>query len=456
MLGVFSSSSIEGTTCVAGSGFLCKGPVLKGTQLYVTLGQATGEDWSSVVFCIVPNGYIQPNSLGCPSGDPQASASDFVNGETGAFTFPSTPSYQYPTLGNIFSGHVYALYTIPSYQGTLVDQLATITAKNVGKPSTTSVGGVAYVPITITNTNTGAATPSPFQQEISFNPTTYALYENSNLGNIRFYQGSTELYSWCESGCTSGSGSAVFWVNLPSGIGAGSNVIVDMEFEPASTNYDGVYAGEAPQLSSTYAEYDNGASVFPALYQNFAGTSMPSGWTLAGSSIIINNGMSISASSNTVENYLYTTSNFGLDATQILDFYGKTSSSYGNHNHAWVQLGYVDLPNEGESLLLDGNPFTPTFANLDDGTTTQIGSTLSLSTFYVYSIYWDTTSDVKASTNYSTISTFSGSTASTAAEPIGVLTQPYQFMAAGPFYWLRIRTYPPSGIMPTASFGPVG
>ena len=39
------------------------------------------------------------------------------------------------------------------------------------------------------------------------------------------------------------------------------------------------YLGEAPQLSSTYAEYDNGYYVFvkgipQGFYQNFAGTSL--------------------------------------------------------------------------------------------------------------------------------------------------------------------------------------
>jgi hypothetical protein len=37
------------------------------------------------------------------------------------------------------------------------------------------------------------------------------------------------------------------------------------------------YLGEAPQLSSTYAQYDNGKYVFVD-YWNFAGTNFPSGW----------------------------------------------------------------------------------------------------------------------------------------------------------------------------------
>ncbi|MGC8652322.1 MAG: hypothetical protein ACP5UH_03690 [Candidatus Micrarchaeia archaeon] len=38
-LGVFSSASYMGTTCIAESGFLCSKPVLSGTTLTLTLGQ---------------------------------------------------------------------------------------------------------------------------------------------------------------------------------------------------------------------------------------------------------------------------------------------------------------------------------------------------------------------------------------------------------------------------------
>jgi len=125
------------------------------------------------------------------------------------------------------------------------------------------------------------ATPNPFQQMIQFSPSSYSQYENSNLGNIRFYQGSTELHSWCESGCSSTASQATFWINLPSGIPANSVVTVKMAFEPPSTNYDGIYAGEAG-----YGKYDNGVSVFP-YYQSFGGLSaLPSGWTAISGTVI--------------------------------------------------------------------------------------------------------------------------------------------------------------------------
>ncbi len=128
-----------------------------------------------------------------------------------------------------------------------------------------------YVNITIDST--GGSAPTGFQQMLQFNPSSYYNYEASDLGNLRFYQGSTELYSWCESGCTSGSTSAIFWVKT-NGLSSGTNAnAITMDFEPLSgtmAQYSGPsgHAGEAPQLSSSYGTYDNGASVF-AIYGAF-------------------------------------------------------------------------------------------------------------------------------------------------------------------------------------------
>ena len=118
---------------------------------------------------------------------------------------------------------------------------------------------------------------------VYFNPlsTTYNSFERADLGNLRFYQGGVELNSWCESGCNSiTSTNAVFWLKLTNTIGAGATNVVDVVFGSLSTGYDGPsgYAGEAPQLSPSYAQYDNGASVF-SFYDNFAGGTVNPGYT---------------------------------------------------------------------------------------------------------------------------------------------------------------------------------
>jgi hypothetical protein len=165
------------------------------------------------------------------------------------------------------------------------------------KPTLTST--IASVMLTITNSQD---TPSAagFQQMISINPSVYAMYEAANLGNIRFYIGApndgTELYSWCESGCNASSSNATFWVKIPDTIGAMASLEINMTFDKLDVNYDDNYAGEAPQLSPEYAEYDNGRNVFN-FYDDFAGTSLNSTrWASAESgcgSVVVADGLEL-------------------------------------------------------------------------------------------------------------------------------------------------------------------
>jgi len=138
-----------------------------------------------------------------------------------------------------------------------------------------ATGIVAYVPITLTN-NQGSATPTTFQQKITWNPSAYSSYEASDLGNIRFCADiacATTLNAWLEScapSCATSATSASAWVKLTSAIaGSGGTQTVYMTFLSTSTHFDGVYWGEAPSIPGTYGANDNGANVF-TFYDNFA------------------------------------------------------------------------------------------------------------------------------------------------------------------------------------------
>ncbi|HLQ21396.1 MAG TPA: hypothetical protein VK127_03705, partial [Nitrososphaerales archaeon] len=131
-----------------------------------------------------------------------------------------------------------------------------------------ATGVVAYVPITLTN-NQGSATPATFQQKITWNPSSYSSYEASDLGNVRFCADSacaTTLNAWlesCTSSCTTSATSATAWVKLISAIaGSAGTQTVYMTFLSTSTHFDGVYWGEAPNISGVYGANDNGANVF--------------------------------------------------------------------------------------------------------------------------------------------------------------------------------------------------
>lgn len=159
--------------------------------------------------------------------------------------------------------------------------------------------GFSYVPITLTN-NQGAATPNPLQVKISWNPSTYSSYESNTLSNVRFCLDkacNTMLYAWLESctpSCSTSGTSASAWVKLTSSIGAsGGTLTVYMVFQAKTAQFDANYWGEAPNLSGTFGQYDNGANVF-TFYDNFAGTTLSSKWTVvssgAGGSVTVNNG----------------------------------------------------------------------------------------------------------------------------------------------------------------------
>ena len=112
-------------------------------------------------------------------------------------------------------------------------------------------------PIVLYN-NTSSASPAPFQQMLII-PANTSI--NSTYTNIRFRDGNYKLLtSWLESYTTS---SATIWIVLPNGISSKSAMTIYMETGNLSDNFlDGVTVGEAPQLSGTYGQYDNGANVF--------------------------------------------------------------------------------------------------------------------------------------------------------------------------------------------------
>ncbi len=129
-----------------------------------------------------------------------------------------------------------------------------------------------YIPVTFYN-NQSTPTHVPFDQEITVNSSHYSTYEAPNLQNVLWftYNGNV-IPSWIEYGDSSSSSATIYWLRLPTGIGAHSAVTVYMGFEPASTNLfnatgnEGVY----PSATSTYAQYDNGAVVFPVYFNGNA------------------------------------------------------------------------------------------------------------------------------------------------------------------------------------------
>ena len=131
-----------------------------------------------------------------------------------------------------------------------------------------------YIPITLNNPQ-NLPTPVPFQQMINLSAGTYGL--PSSFQNVEFiYPNGSVIPSWLES---SNGGTGTFWVKLSSSIPANSNALIYAEIQSPDTSlFNGNTVGEAPWVSGTPNSYDNGQNVFN-LYGYFGGNYIPANWS---------------------------------------------------------------------------------------------------------------------------------------------------------------------------------
>ncbi len=306
---------------------------------------------------------------------------------------------------------------------------------------------VLYEPIQLYNAQT-AATPNPFQYMLTVDSATYSSYEASNLQNIEFfYPNGTVIPSWLESCSTtcSSSGSSTtsteYWLKLTSPIPAGGYAYIYMGFAPTSINmFNGANTGEAPQLSPTYAEYDDGKNVFTN-YWNFAGTSLPSGWTTSSSlTASVNNGVTLTSSAT--GQYLGYSS--AITSPFIFEIYGKVTTATTDASNLLALLGSslgTATDWTGEAYV-SGDVLSYGIA----GAWTSTSSAWSADTFYLNGV-WLTSSGVSDYVNYNLLgsSTSSGGLSS-------AYLMVWQDASTTFVQWVRTRAYPPSGVMPSATF----
>jgi len=459
-LGVFNGAAFLGTSCIAASGFYCTNPTLStGGVLTVTIGQATGTTFKNAFLYFVPSGTNFSTS------DPGTSIGTLNSGQQVTASIPLGVGSPYPaayTLGTPLSGYLYLQFT-DIYGTTEVNKIATVltkvTASSSGatfsQPTSIPSGIVAYVPITLTNSQS-SATPSPFQQMIQINEGNYANYiaYNGNIANFEFYTQSGQILpAWIES---NNSGTLTVWVNLPNGIPASSSLTIYLGFASKTTNLlsssgtSGI--GEAPQLSSTYAQYDDGASVFNN-YWNWAGTTIPSGWSAgSGISVSVNNKLTITSSSSNV-GYLYEGAT--VSTPFILEGYGEgTTATSGCIDVGLVYTNVLSSLSTSNSAGL-GGPWVWVCSSLSwEGLHSDTNFELSasgppapaLNTWYVLGLassgstgYWYVNYNLLTSASTSSGSNYVGFWVDASDTQI--------------YYWLRTRAYPPKGVMPSVSFG---
>ena len=280
------------------------------------------------------------------------------------------------------------------------------------------------------------------QQMVNLTESNYAgLVYNGNQANFEFTYGNGNIIpAWIES---NSSGVLTIWLNITNST---TNVYLDIFNSTTNTlsNSGTNGIGEAPQLSSTYAQYDDGASVFNN-YWNFA--SAPSGWTTyvqSGTAPTISTSGGLTMTLNTNSWSGYYDSSLTLPLNQIMEMYGKQSASVGMIVGWWTSS--VGAEQGGATAGEWGIGATTSGEVSTNG---NQGGSYTVGTYYVQSIY----SSSSAQTLYvNYVSTATDTFTASASYPfIGGAGSSAVFN----IYWLRTRAYPPNGVMPSVSFGAV-
>jgi hypothetical protein len=311
------------------------------------------------------------------------------------------------------------------------------------------------IPINITNTQ-GIATPVNFQQLL---PVPIALFSGL-AGNVVVYNSISGalMPAWVESG-------SVIWVNLLGNTIAASssaNGIYYFGFGSPSTNFliSGNNIGEAPQLSPTYAQYDNGNSVFN-FYDNFAGNTLNANiWQ-------VNNGI---GGTDSVSNYITLSVGSGGTGANDISIITKTAYAYPSIFEAMTLSAWSSgaTPIIGESTstnALSGAEgwnypsYDADYSNGDMRIEYVTKSTRNLAGTYAYAqtagevdgIAWVSTGNEVAYVNENPVINSIDTTVSPVSNYhyyLGV--DPHQL--AYSWQWARARAYPPNGIMPTVTY----
>jgi len=333
---------------------------------------------------------------------------------------------------------------------------------------------IYYAPITITNSQ-NTATPAPFQQMIQITESSFSGYieYNNNFANFEFfYKNNTIIPAWIES---NNSGVLTTWIKLPKGIPASNSITIYIGFASSTTNLlsssgtTGI--GEAPQLSSTYGQYDDGASVFNT-YLNFEGTSLPSSFTASASSdgtVRINNGLTLGTGTSDQPSWAYILST-STYSPQIVEFYmSGVPTSPGGYGGVSTDWGYSSSTSPGPQA--QGPNYNNNFANLIGG------AIWSASGGFQYQL-WNDNTEVSSSSgalntglygtyinpllfyyNYATELSSSTTVSSNNYLLLGISSAGSHAGSPAPetiqVDWFRTRAYPPGGSMPSVSFGSV-
>ena len=342
-----------------------------------------------------------------------------------------------------------------------------------------------FIPINLINSqNTG--TSAGFDQMITFNALSVcnAIICAPHLNNTYFYYANGSMIrAWYESASGepnnygsntfSSSTNVIIWLDI-----APTNYVpafgyntVYMGFAPNNVNNFGTKAGigEAPELTFSYAKYDNGNTVFPFYYnfagnlfaQNIPGNAVNMPWSVTcytnsicnssiTSTVTVDNGLSLNAIQY---NQLLFAPVPNIPSGMALD--ALVSSLSTNQ----FSIGLVS----GETPLLKEitSGYLATISNSDIGLYSGISNNynlLSQSSYpggskHVDTLLWHNT-DQYAYLNYSVVTNSTSNTISISNLIAGKRQFAFRNALGGNtiITWARERAAPPNAVMPSVSF----
>jgi hypothetical protein len=210
--------------------------------------------------------------------------------------------------------------------------------------------------------------------------------------------------------------------------------------------WDGTVTGAQPKATSTYGQYDNGANVFN-FYDNFAGTTLSSKWTIVSSpTITVNNGLTLGSNAGILATSSFTTAN------DIFDTYWEKTSSSRNLDYGLL-LDYTPSSDIGWLVRDSGYDGTNTVAWWDkSGSWTKIGTG-------TYTLPTQTTMHISSAVYVSPYMYYSNNegnwlqlSSSSTAHSSGSVGYRIGLTGAQVFIqWSRVRAYPPNGVMPVVN-----
>ncbi|MHB1764765.1 MAG: PKD domain-containing protein [Gammaproteobacteria bacterium] len=330
---------------------------------------------------------------------------------------------------------------------------------------------VSYYPMIITNTQS-TATSTNFTQNITFDGLGNNNLLNGNASNVEFfYANGTIIPSWFEGNVSNEtqnssfntSSNLMWWLNLTNGsnpsIAANSNITIYMGFGAMSANFFNTNnVGEAPQLSSTYAEYDDGANVFN-YYQNFNGTALPTGWVAYGTSYTINNGVELGSGTGGISQALiYNATTFNATTT-ITDTLILQDSISGGIPNAGIELsavnthgtsGYDTGYNFGAASAFTTNTELESYSS--SGVNTAVTSSAGIPLPSIISAYWNGINSEVYDANYTQLSSTANTAETANTYYISLIDNGGAYQHHTTYQYIRTRAYPPAGVMPSQSY----